>query len=108
MRTFRGVMLLAVLVSLFAAPAARAHDGQNGPGARVVVPANRIHGETGGALLGEWYARILPIPDAQNPFDNGPPQCVRIGHKGRVIAPAGSGNTCTVTPRDRILINAAS
>jgi hypothetical protein len=106
-RTVLAVTLTA-LTALAAASPAVAGDRHSGRGGPEIVPAHRVLGQSGGTLLGEFYARLLPIPNTENPFGAGPGQCVRVGRHGRVVMPAGTPNQCTVTTADRIVVPAAT
>src|SRR4051812_11294919 len=67
MRLLRAVPLALVLVLCSGAVGA-AHDA-NGHGRRAdFVPVHRLGGARGSELIGQWWARVIEIPNAQNPL----------------------------------------
>ena len=92
--------LIAVAVTIGAVPAA-ARPAHHGGGARVVA-AHVIHGQTGGELLGEGFARFYG-----SQIDDPPEICPRLGRRGEIllISPTGETSTCTVKPGTPIFIN---
>jgi hypothetical protein len=100
MRLRRAVPLAASLLLLTGAPAAANGQGHHSGGRSDFVPVHRLAGATGGELSGEWWARVLAIPAAQNPLtDTGNAQCFSLGSRGKVLAPAFAGGTATCTLR---------
>jgi len=75
---------------MFATPAAVADEGRGG-GHRhpSVVPADKVAGNTGGRLLGDWYVENLSLPADASPFAGADNLCLDLGRRGKVLAPAG-------------------
>jgi hypothetical protein len=94
--------LLAVAATAAFAPVAVADGSRGGGDHRVrVVPAVNVGGSPGGDLIGDWYAQNLAQPAAHAPFNGTADLCLDIGHRGRVLSPAGGlispeGMTCAV------------
>jgi hypothetical protein len=84
-------LVVAVLALLaFLAPAAAADETRTSPGRHPsVVPADRVAGNTGGRLLGDWYVEILSRPAAASPGGGTANLCLDLGRHGRVLVPAG-------------------
>jgi hypothetical protein len=95
-----GPVAVAVAVAIGAGPAA-ARPAHHGGGARV-VPAHLIHGQTGGELLGEGFARFYG-----SQIDDPPEICPRLGRRGEILlmSPTAGTSTCTVKPGTPIFIN---
>jgi hypothetical protein len=105
-RHLSSTFLAALTVALCAAPVAAAHPPHNDRGP-LVTPTYRLGGLTGGELLGEQLFLAHSLPPAENPaFGNGNP-CLRLGHRGEVLAPLFGGDvpvTCTVKPGTPVFI----
>jgi hypothetical protein len=108
----RRAVPLAVSMLLATGAGAAANDQDHHRGGRSdFVPVHRLAGSTGGELSGEWWARVLAIPAAQNPLtDPAHPQCFSLGRHGRVLAPAfaGGGATCVLPAGRRLFLQLSS
>lgn len=97
-------VVVAVLALMLMAPVAGADQGKGGGDDRpAIVPAVKVGGNTGGELVGDWYAQNLALPAQASPFGGTANLCLDLGRHGRVLSPAGglveNGNlemTCTV------------
>ena len=69
MRVVLRIAIAVLAMMMVAAPAAVADEGKGG-GHRhpSVVPADKVAGNTGGRLLGDWYVENLSMPADANPF----------------------------------------
>jgi len=90
MRVVLRIAIAVLAMMMVAAPAAVADDGKGG-GHRhpSVVPADKVAGNTGGRLLGDWYVENLSRPADANPFVGTDELCLDVGRHGKVLAPAG-------------------
>jgi hypothetical protein len=84
-------------------------DQDDGGGVHAAfVPVQRLSGSTGGELFGEWLARVLAIPAAQNPIaaPANRPLCLEVGRHRSVLAPTGVATeiTCTMPVGMRLLV----
>ncbi len=86
----------AVLVLLCTAGVATAH-GDHGQG-HGRAPFAGVHG-FGDFLLGQWWARVLAIPAAENPLGDpdAAPICLRLGPHDSVLAPVVENEPATCT-----------
>jgi hypothetical protein len=113
MRLLRAVSLTLVLVLVLCCGAvAAAHDG-NGHGGRAdFVPVHRLGGASGSELIGQWWARVIEIPNAQNPLGAGTAAvCLDLGRRGHVVAPVGTAEqdaTCTVRAGEDVYLQLTS
>jgi hypothetical protein len=97
MRTLRRIAVAVLSVMLLSAPVAVADEKRGGSDRRVsVVPADRVQGQSGGRLLGDWFVEILSRPAAASPAGGTANLCLDIGRRGRVLSPAGGIVTGTV------------
>src|SRR5262245_7475155 len=99
MRPIRSVAVLAVTVTAAFAPVAVAAPG--GDQRPRVQPADNVQGNSGGALIGDWYAQNMALPASNAPFGGTADTCLDLGRHGRVANPAGglitaAGMTCAV------------
>jgi hypothetical protein len=99
MRSIRLVAVLAVAATAVFAPVAAATPG-GGQHARV-RPADNVQGNSGGDLIGDWYAQNMALPASNSPFGGTADKCLDLGRHGRVANPAGglisaAGMTCAV------------
>ena len=92
--------LIAAAVAIGAGPAA-ARPAHHGGGARV-VPADVIHGQAGGEILGVGFAQFYG-----SQIDDPPASCRRAGRHDEILRmpPTGDTSTCTVKPGTPIFIN---
>lgn len=82
--------LVAVLAALvLVAPTAAADARYAGGRHPSVVPADRVRGNTGGRLLGDWFVENLSRPKTESPFTGGSNLCLDVGRRGKVLIPAG-------------------
>ena len=104
MRAIGRIALAALAVMACTAPVVGADERRGGDHRRAaVVPAVNLGGNTGGQLLGDWYAQILPLPASASPFGGTADLCLDLGRRGKVLSPAGGIDrggylemTCTV------------
>jgi len=90
MRTIPRILVAVIAVMLIAPTAAAADQGKgSGDGHPAVVPAVNVGGNTGGALVGDWYAQNLALPAKKSPFGGTDNLCLNLGRHGRVLSPAG-------------------
>lgn len=105
MRLLR-VVGVAVLLLLGAGPAASANPGGGDRGG--FVPVHQLGGASGGELIGQWWARVLAIPAAQNPIEtpDAAAVCMRLGRAGQVLAEVSGlpQTTCTMRVGMTLLI----
>jgi hypothetical protein len=110
MRLLRAVPLALVLVLCCGAVAGA--DGGRDHGRSDFAPVHRLGGVSGSELIGEWWARMIEIPNAQNPLGAGTtPMCLDLGRHGRVVAPVGAGGqdaTCTVRAGEDVYLQLTS
>jgi hypothetical protein len=74
-----------------------------------VVPATNVAGNSAGELLGDWYFQNMSLPASESPFGGSADLCLDLGHKGKVLSPAGGlftpqGMTCTVKVNRPVLL----
>ena len=112
MRAIRRIALAALAVMACTAPVVGADERRGGDHRRAaVVPAVNLGGNTGGELIGDWYAQNLALPASASPFGGSADLCLDLGRKGKVLAPAGGIDrggflemTCTVKVGTRVLL----
>jgi hypothetical protein len=90
MRAIPRIFVAVVALMLCMSPLAAADQGKGGnnDGPRI-VPVGKIHGNTGGDLVGDWYVHNLALPAESSPFGGKANLCLDLGRNGRVLAPAG-------------------
>jgi hypothetical protein len=84
----RCIALAVLAVMALIAPVANADQGGGGR-QPAVVPAVNLEGNSGGELLGDWYAHNLSLPADKSPFAGSADLCLDIGHNGKVLSPSG-------------------
>jgi hypothetical protein len=89
MRRPCSIVLLCLAAALCAPPAASAH--------KVVTPDHKFGGLTAGDAIGWGWYTGLSLPADENPAFGHGEQCLRLGHKQRVLQAIGVLRvTCTV------------
>jgi hypothetical protein len=90
MRVVPRIVVAVLALMMFAAPVAVADEGKVGGDRRPsVVPAGRVAGDTGSRLLGDWFVQNLSRPADASPFGGAANLCLDLGHRGKVLSPAG-------------------
>ena len=97
MRLRNAVAAVLALALWSGAPASAQDRGHHRPGPDF-VPVHRLSGVTGGELMGQWWAHITEIPNAQNPLGAGTESlCLALGRHGNVVAPTPAAPSLTAT-----------
>lgn len=82
------VAILALM--MLTAPTAVADEKKSGNGRHPsVVPADRVAGNTGGRIIGDYFVRNLSLPTDESPFGYTVNLCQDLGRRGKVLVPAG-------------------
>jgi len=102
MKLIARTIVAALALTTILAPVA---VGQTGPGANdhrrpSVVPASQVAGNSGGGLLGDWFVENLSRPASASPFGGSANLCLDIGHRGKVLSPAGG---ILIPPENRVI-----
>jgi hypothetical protein len=103
MRHLRQIVPCVLLAALCAPSVAAAH-GPSKVG-RLVPPAARVDGLTGGQALGLAWERVYTLPEARSPaVGNGEP-CLRLGRTGSIlVGVAYQPVPCTVKQGTTVLV----
>ena len=91
MKLIARTIVAALALTTILAPVA---VGQTAPDANdhrrpSVVPASNVAGNSGGRLLGDWFVENLTLSASASPFGGSANICFDIGHRGKVLSPAG-------------------
>jgi hypothetical protein len=90
MRPIARIFVAVLALMLCVSPLAAADQEKGGHNDRPkIVPVTRIHGNTGGELVRDWYAQNLALPADRAPFTGKADLCLNLGRHGRVLSPAG-------------------
>jgi hypothetical protein len=104
----RRVVPVALLMLLCTGAVASADDRGRHHGHGDFAPMHRLGGLSGGELEGQWWARIIEIPNAENPLGAGTESlCLTLAHHGSIVAPVETSEprTCTVGTRQHVFIS---
>jgi hypothetical protein len=105
-------LAVAAALLLVLCSAAVASADATGRGKADFVPVHRLGGTSGAKLIGQWWARVIAIPNAQNPLGAGTAAlCLDLGRHGHVVAPVGTAQqdaTCTVRAGEKVYLQLAS
>jgi hypothetical protein len=106
MKAVSKTLVAVVSLMMLAAPVAVADDWHDGGDHRhrSVIPADKVAGNSGGRLLGDWFVENLSRPADASPFGGTANLCLDLGRRGKVLSPAGGVQdetgliemTCTV------------
>jgi len=102
MKLIARTIVAALALTTILAPVA---VGQTGPDANdhrrpSVVPASNVAGNSGGRLLGDWFVENLTLSASASPFGGSANICFDIGHRGKVLSPAGG---ILIPPENRVI-----
>ena len=89
MKAIPRILIAVLALMLSTATVAVADHGHDDKDRVSVVPADRVGGSTGGALVGDWYAENLSLPRSDSPFGGTANLCLDLGRQGKVLSPAG-------------------
>jgi hypothetical protein len=101
-------VLLAALAIVLSGPGVGVADRSGHDDGRLLPPAHRFAGMTGGELLGAWWSHGVSTPIGAHPaFGNADP-CVRFGRKDKLLAIYGGTAHCTVEQGTTVFVNGFS
>jgi hypothetical protein len=89
MRPVLTIALLAVVATAAITPVALGDGTRGGDDHARVLPAFNVGGSSGGDLIGDSYAQNMALPAAHSPFGGTADLCLDLGHRGKVLSPAG-------------------
>jgi hypothetical protein len=106
------IAVFAALLMVLCSGAVASADDRGGRGRPDFIPVHRLGGASGAELIGQWWARVLEIPNAQNPLGAGTTaMCLDLGRRGQVVAPVGTAQqdaTCTVRAGQAVYLQLTS
>ena len=95
MRKVLQLLVGVVALTTLLAPSAAADSGHHGSRAARVVPADHVAGSSGGRIVGDWFVENLSRPVTESPFGGSANLCLDVGHRDRVLSPAGGVQDAT-------------